>query len=205
MSYKYDVFLSYNCKFPQGNWVNDIFYPFFKPFLEDALNVREVRIFKDTVEITSGQAWEARIKDALIHSRIMVSIVSPAYFLSEWCKKEFAFMDFRQRACNFMTVKNPNGLIVPLKISDGDNFSDYVKAFQIEHFNDYFRIGPGFEKTIRHVDMQEKLLDWVNEVANAHRNAPEWNDEWLHPDWFSNAWQNLDELNSSIPKTPPTL
>lgn len=142
MSYQYDIFLSYNRKFPHGDWVNDIFLPFFKSYLEDALNLREVKIFIDIDEIKSGQAFDAKIKNALIHSKIMVSIFSPAYFLSEWCKKEFAIIDYRQRQCGYLTVENPNGLIVPIKIFDGEHFPEYVnEIFQITDFNKFSRIG----------------------------------------------------------------
>jgi hypothetical protein len=47
MEYEYDVFLSYNRKFPHGEWVDDIFFPLFKSYLDEALN-KDVKIFKDS-------------------------------------------------------------------------------------------------------------------------------------------------------------
>jgi hypothetical protein len=203
MAYKYDVFLSYNRKFPHGKWVNETFYQFFKSYLEDALNIRETRIFKDTDEIYSGQAWDLKIKNALIHSKIMVCVLSPAYFQSEWCKKEFAIMDYRQVQSGFLTIDNPNGLIVPIKIFDGEHFPPYANSLQIADFNKFSRLG--LEKTPLYTDFQEHLLAWMPNVTHAYNNAPEWNNDWKHPGWIEKSWNDLDKLNSSPSKKPPTL
>ena len=205
MAYKYDVFLSYNLKYPHGDWVNNIFLPFFKPLLEDALNIHSVSIFQDTSGILTGQDWENRILDALLHSRIMVSIFTPAYFNSEWCKKEFAIMDYRQRELGYMSLQNSNGIIVPLKISDGEHFPEIAKELQIADFNNYHRIGPGFPYTPLYIEMQGKLQSWINDVAYAHKNAPDWNAEWLDRKWVEQSFLNLDKLDSGQSLTPPTL
>ena len=95
MNYKYDVFLSYNRKFPHGQWVDEIFYPLFVPYLGDALN-KDVSVFKDTEDIEVGSSWPQRLRNALACSKCMVSILSPSYFRSEWCLQEFAVMHHRQ-------------------------------------------------------------------------------------------------------------
>jgi len=205
MAYKYDVFLSYNCKLPHGVWVTDAFLPLFKSYLEEALNVREVTIFKDNQEIYAGQDWDRKIKNALLHSRIMVSIFAPAYFNSEWCKKEFLIMDYRQRKCGYMSNQNPNGIIVPIKISDGDSFPEYAHSFQMSNFNLFSRVGLQAIKTQRFIDFQDSLLDWVESVAHAHRNAPAWDDNWKHPDWINDALLAGHKLESSPnTKTAPS-
>ncbi len=203
MAYKYDVFLSYNLKFPHGNWVNELFLPFFKPHLEDALNIKDVKIFKDTEEILNGQLWDKKIEDALIHSRIMVSICSPAYFNSEWCKREFAIMDYRQRRCGYMSKENQNGIILPIKVSDGEHFSEHVNTFQIESFNDFFRLE--IKGTKLYVDLQEKILRWMKSVVHAYNNAPAWDEDWKKPEWISEALLSVNSLVSSPSKIPPTL
>jgi TIR domain-containing protein len=206
MAYQYDVFLSYNRKYPHGKWVNETFYPFFKSYLEDALNIKEVKIFKDTDDIKSGQAWPAKIKNALIHSRILVCILSPAYFHSEWCKKEFAIIDYRQRQCGYMTTENPNGLIVPIKIFDGEHFPEYVNdELQIDDFNRFLRIGIELAATPLYIEFQDRLIAWVDSVAHAYNHAPPWNNNWVHPDWIEESWRNLDQLSSTSSKKPPKL
>jgi hypothetical protein len=206
MAYEYDVFLSYNRKYPHGKWVNENFYPLFKSYLEDALDIKEVKIFKDIEEIKSGQAWDSKIKSALLHSRIMVSIFSPAYFHSEWCKKEFAVIDYRQRRSGYQTVENPNGLIVPIKIFDGEHFPDYVnQTLQISDFNKYSRLGIDTSPTPLFVEFQDNLILWIKSVAHAYTNAPDWNEEWKNPDWINKSWENIDRLSGTSSKKPPIL
>lgn len=102
MAYKYDVFLSYKRKTFLGEWVHNEFCRFFQVYLEEALGY-DVDIFIDTEEIINGEAWKRKIESALIHSKVMVSICSSNYFNSEWCIKEFAFMDYRQIKHGYMT------------------------------------------------------------------------------------------------------
>ena len=81
MDYEYDIFLSYSRKHPHGQWVNDVLYPLLIPYVEDALN-RKIHVFKDDSEILSGADWERTILSSLLKSRIMVSVLSPSYFMT---------------------------------------------------------------------------------------------------------------------------
>ena len=205
MAYQYDVFLSYNTKYPHGAWVNEVFLPFFKPYLEDALNIKNVSIFQDVSEIKSGQDWEEKILSALLHSRIMVSVLSPAYFNSEWCKKEFAVMDYRQRQLGYMTLDKPSGIIVPVKISDGEYFPKAAKAIQIKDLNKYHRTGPGFPHTPLFVDLQGELQKWVDDVALAHRSAPEFDTCWTDNEWLEKSYSHAETLQYTRALNPPVL
>jgi hypothetical protein len=206
MAYNYDVFLSYNrSHFPHGNWVRNAFFPLFESYLSEALN-KDVEIFIDTEAISSGQAWEAKIRQALIHSRVMVSVFSTAYFRSEYCKKEFAAIDYRQRKCGYMTVDNPNGLIVPLKIFDGDLFPKYITAnTHIQDFNRFALDGIETSRPPIYFEFQEELKKWTEHVRIAHENSPEWNEDWKQPNWIDDSWTDLSKLNGITSKTAPTL
>ena len=153
MDYEYDVFLSYVTKYPHGEWVNDIFYELFESYLSDAINYN-VKIFRDISDIKGGMAWENKIKKALVCSKVMVSIFSPSYFQSEYCMREFSVINYRQRQLNYMTVQNPNGLIIALKISDGDNFPEEGRKIQTLNCNNYFRVGEGMKRTPIFVELQ---------------------------------------------------
>src|SRR5262245_31960098 len=94
MAYEYDIFLSYNRQHPHGTWVNEVLYPLLIPYVQDALN-RNIRVFKDDREILTGAEWERTIMKALLNSRVMVAVLSPTYFLSEWCRREFQTIHYR--------------------------------------------------------------------------------------------------------------
>ena len=51
--------------------------------------------FVDSSDILTGQEWETRLASELHSARVLVCFMSPTYFNSEWCTREFAV--FRQR------------------------------------------------------------------------------------------------------------
>ena len=51
-------------------------------FPNDPLNV-----FFDTNAIVTGDYWKEKILAGLEQSAVMVAVLSPAYFASEWCRR----------------------------------------------------------------------------------------------------------------------
>lgn len=202
MGYEYDIFLSYNRQHPHGTWVNEVLYPFLIPYVQDALN-RKINVFKDDREILTGVEWEKTIMRALMKSRIMVSVLSPTYFMSEWCRREFQTIHYRQTQLGYMSDTNPKGIIVPLKLNDGDFFPNCVSKIQSLDCRDYFKTGEGFMKTIQFVELQDKLQKWSEDVANAVRISPEWSASWTENEWIENS--KLIDLTTIESKLPPLL
>jgi len=204
MAYEYDIFLSYNRQFPYGEWVNEIFYPLFKPYIDEALN-KDVKIFKDSEEIKTGNDWTLKIRNALIKSRMMVSIFTPAYFRSEWCMREFSTIYYRQKSLGFLTLQNPTGLIVPVKIFDGQHFPEYACNLQMLNCIAYNRVGAGVKQTPLYIDLQGKLQDWVNDVADAFDKTPDFNSEWMNEDWVEKPFEKMNTVKLPTVINPPTL
>lgn len=48
-----------------------------------------LKIFFDLWKIRDGEDWERRIYRGLIKSKTMLAVLSPAYFASEWCRREY--------------------------------------------------------------------------------------------------------------------
>ncbi|MBI1929730.1 toll/interleukin-1 receptor domain-containing protein [Candidatus Poribacteria bacterium] len=178
MGYEFDVFLSYTHAFPFGEWVYQHFLPFFEPFLANALN-RTVTVFKDRENISSGDAWPLRLRNALAHSRCLVAIWSPSYFNSLWCKRELSVMLHRERQLGYRTPENPSGLIIPVTVSNGEHFPNYAKQIQYFDCRRFARVGEGFKKTERYVEFQDEMDRWVPEVAKVINQTPPWRQEWL--------------------------
>ena len=201
MGYKNDVFISYNHRYQ--SWLQDSFLKLFEQYLSETVNY-DVKIFVDYHKIQGGDDWNKRIKNELIHSRCLVSIYSPAYFRSEWCVKEFAIMDFRQKECGFRTLQNPNGLVIPINIFDGEHFPEYATEIQYEDFRDFN--WDNIKNTELYLPFQRKLAGWVKNVANAIQLAPIWNQNWILDEskWIEHPPQSypINEVNK-IPQ--PTL
>lgn len=203
MNYKYDIFLSYTRKHPHSQWVNDVFFPLFVPYVEDALNSK-IKVFKDDREIQAGSDWEHIILNSLLHSRVMVPILSPSYFMSEWCRREFQVFHYRQIKQGFMCEKNPYGLIVPVRINDGDFFPDCVKKIQSLDCRNHFRIGEGFKMTIRYIELQDKLISWANEVAQALINSKKTSFKLESINWLDESRREID-LTTNIQYNKPRI
>lgn len=184
MGYQYDVFISYRRKEIPKRWLEEMFLPLFRDYLEESLGGRKVKIFRDEDGIEGGANWSNKIKLALAKSRCMVPILIPSYFHSDWCTKEIAVLYHRQKSLGFNTLTNPNGLIIPLKIRDGIFFPENIKELQILDCNDFYRVGSGVEGTELYIKFQDKLLTWIENVAEAIRNAPEWDRDWLEDNWL---------------------
>ena len=50
---------------------------------------RELTCFFDTHEIRGFDDWQHRLTDGLSKSRLFLAFISPEYFASEWCRKEW--------------------------------------------------------------------------------------------------------------------
>lgn len=100
----------------------------------------------------------------------------------------------REQTCGFRTPVNPDGLIVPVTLHDGARFPDYARAIQYADWTKYARVGDGFKKTERYVELQDRITDWAEDVAKAVNAAPAWDDNWLTDAWLNLAvpnWNNL--------------
>jgi TIR domain len=179
MAYQYDVFLSYPHGFIE-QWVKQHFLELFRWHLSTALG-RKPEIFFDRQGIASGEAWPERLKHALAHSRCLVPLWAPAYFLSDWCKYECQMFLTREKELKYRTARTPGGIIHPVNVGDGEHFPDYAKAIQYRDMQGYVLLGEGFTKTEKYTEFQEQIRDWSGQVAKSiHEVKPQsWRKRWL--------------------------
>ena len=100
----YDVFLSYSHEDTAD-----------AEYIVECLRARDpgVRIFMDRLELNPGAAWQQTIFDALDDSRLILSVISPAYLKSKMCKEEFNIALQRQR-------NEDNRLLRPIYLAEVD-------------------------------------------------------------------------------------
>ena len=87
---QYHIFLSYphlDDRYQQ--WVTKLVRMMETVFR--SLTGQSLQIFIDMRSITTAQLWEERIRHALENSHIMVALLSPSYFTSEWCVREWDY------------------------------------------------------------------------------------------------------------------
>ena len=54
-----------------------------------ALGDRDVQIFQDRDDLNPGDVWEARLAKALDEAVYLIPVITPSFFASEFCRKEF--------------------------------------------------------------------------------------------------------------------
>ncbi len=91
----YDVYLSYARSDDEDGAVTQLAEAMSRIFAQQT--GKQLRIFFDKRQIQSSQIWKARIDAALRASTVLVSIASPAYFGSEWCRYEWDNFVSRER------------------------------------------------------------------------------------------------------------
>lgn len=186
MDYSFDVFVSYSHHEDHAWWVRNVFKRRFETYLANALG-RSPKVFYDRPGIESGDAWPERLKGALAQSRILVPVWSVEYFESDWCTAECAVIWHREHKLGYRTLENPQGLIHPIQLYDGDHYPNFASKIQYRSFKRFNRVGEGFLNSPRYSELQDELEEWVEQVAPSIRNAPEWRDEWLSKEWLDDA------------------
>lgn len=128
-----------------------------------------LRIFIDKQEIATAQVWEKRILSALRRSSVMVAIISPSYFTSEWCGREWDYFRSLERERSVrLGIATYATLIFPVALQDLDRVlrpSDAMRrrmqeaaARQYVDFKAVSPDDPQFE------DLVSKLVDDIIDV-----------------------------------------
>lgn len=181
MGYQFDAFISYPHNPIHEEWVRDIFLDIFRNPLENALGWSP-RLFYDREGIESGDEWPAQLKIALAKSKILVPIWSVQYFRSPWCRAECAVIRDRELKLGYRTLKNPRGLMHPIRLFDGKNYPVFANKVQFLDCKDFNHVGKAFKESLAYLKLQDKLEEWTEQVAESIQMSPEWMDEWQDED-----------------------
>lgn len=85
--YEYDIFLSYQGGGVVDEWVQ-AFSDDLGEVLEPHLSARP-RIFDASRDIRPGERWDTRIDSAMRQSKLLLALITPAYFASDFCLAEW--------------------------------------------------------------------------------------------------------------------
>ncbi|MGZ8907668.1 MAG: toll/interleukin-1 receptor domain-containing protein [Methylobacter sp.] len=139
MTYEYHVFISYAHGKLWTPWVRDCFAPRLNAYLENEvghLRNDTLPAFSDD-QIQTGARWENVLKRKVAHSTVMVCLFSAAYFQSEWCRREMALMLEREQYCGMEGHNDNYGLLIPVRLGDGDTFPDLAERVQYQDFEEF--------------------------------------------------------------------
>ncbi|MFF3457121.1 TIR domain-containing protein [Streptomyces sp. NPDC002730] len=153
-------------------WVWNHFYPNLKKCLEDQLG--DTRIFIDKqMNEKVGLPWPEMLADSLGKSRLLVPVLSPPYFQSEWCVAEWGTMEKREEQ-----VGAP-GLIYPVVFADGKRFPENVRNRQLyRRFKKYNNPYPSYKDTQSYDDFYREVGRLAQRISNRLNDVPPWCDDW---------------------------
>ncbi|MBK7439720.1 MAG: toll/interleukin-1 receptor domain-containing protein [Saprospiraceae bacterium] len=182
--YEYEVFLSYKRGKIREEWLHEIFKPLFEMQLEESLGHR-CNIFIDQKTIPPGVDWPDYLSEALSKSKCLVAILSPSYFGSQWCMKEFNAMHYRQTELRKKKIlAKEYSVIVPfVKQGPMDVFPDFVDRIQLLDYSMFNKIGEAFKKSELYLEMQGKIERDAQQTAQMIKNAPAWLPEFEKMGW----------------------
>jgi hypothetical protein len=87
---------------------------------------RDIRVFKDYRVLELGSGWHAEAEHALSTSKLLLAIVTPRYFLSQWTVAEWKTFEERERV---MMKRELVPLIFPVLVVDpGDQAPGWFRA-----------------------------------------------------------------------------
>jgi hypothetical protein len=128
MTYKFDIFVSYRRTETIGGWVKNHLVPRLQLRLNE-IAPRNVEVFCD-FKMADGVNFPAELRNQIKASGLLLSIWSADYFRSTWCMAEWESFRERQKQLGLFTDDHTQGLVYPIRYSDGNYFHPEAKIVQ---------------------------------------------------------------------------
>jgi len=216
--YQYDIFLSYKWRGSVQEWVNKIFFPI---LVNEIYNLnQDIKIFKDTEDINPGDTLTDSLRYGLITSKILVSIITPPYFVkSQWCTMEFSTLHHRERQLGYRTTQNRGGLIFPVIFVDINQTTqeishlahDFAEAYNLAKGftplyidrQQYLYSNGAFKESKEYNNLIQLIRDWLSKgvLLRLHDANVVWKSEFSTPEWIETPYEKF--INDYIKNNPP--
>lgn len=200
MSYRHHIFISHRrTNADLVRWTRDCFLRPLRAQL--GLEVPGLNIFFDE-QIEAGASWPDALAEAHARSRIIVPILHPDYFSSDWCKLELGLMLERERLLGWRTRDEPRHLIYPITIADGARFPPTVREIQSPDMYEHaiLDMQPG---TPDQTEFTKAIRGWAKQLVEVLLSPPEYQEEWrnIAHDSFKETFQ----IKAGVQTEPPVL
>jgi hypothetical protein len=174
LPYRYDIFLSYRRANAWPRFVDKIFVPMLRHWLQAEMG-QPPKIFYDAEAIETGQSWPHQLATCIGSSKIMVCLWSNEYFSSPWCKAELGHMMARREFTR--QSSGPLPLILAVVIHDGENISPSLDDIQRLLIQDY--ANPWLANgSPRSEELSDLIRGFSVHVAHALAQAPKCDPRW---------------------------
>lgn len=161
MTYEFDIFVSYRRTDTIGLWVKNHLVPRLELRLNEVAP-NPIRVFCD-YKMADGVNFPAELKQRIKSSSLLLSIWSADYFRSKWCMAEWESFRERQKQLNLFTDDHTQGLVYPIRYSDGNYFHPEAQLVQcrkdfskLNYPDEVFRSSP---KYLEFDDLVRQMAD----------------------------------------------
>ena len=190
--YEYDIFISYRRMGDEWNrWTKEIFVKTLRTLLWPALG--KVSIFLDD-QMETGTRWPDHLARALAHSRVLIPLLCPEYFNSDWCRLELALMHHR-------AMGNPARMILPFIIDDGECFPEEIQKIQSVPIHDFARPYMRHDSPMREQFAEFLQVSCCPDIKTAIQAVPPFNPAWeeIAHEKFGESFRITMQAQTTIP------
>lgn len=199
MDYEHHIFISYAHGDIWTQWVRDTFVKRLKAYLQN--EVGRLEVFVDD-QIQTGARWDDVLKRKVACSKIMLCLISADYFQRDWCRREMALMLEREKQVGLVGQNENYGLLIPVRLGDGDMFPDLIGRVQFHDFEEF--ADPDLPSgTERASQFNQNLKKLAKTVAKTLPKVPAYCDAWQQftgDDFFTQL-----EAKPLTAQSPPRL
>lgn len=187
--YEYDVYISYADSKLNQQWMETIFMPFLKEYLNEEMPY-EPKIFYDKSSGSLSYLELNQVKPILSRSKILIPVLSPPYFRSQQrCLGEFLF--FKQKS-----ILTGADLIYPVLYRNIEPLPEVASSLAYQDFTRFNVVGDAFFKTSLFLDFQKQFAQFAKVIAKSIMKAPPFDISW------SNIKDDQPVIENSISKMP---
>jgi TIR domain len=175
MSYDHDIFVSYRRSPTIGPWVQNHLAPRLEARLNE-ISPNPVNVFCD-FKMSEGVNWPAELQRSVKRSRLLLTIWSADYFRSTWCMAEWQSFRRRETLLGLFTAEHPQGLVYPVRYSDGDHFHSDAKLTQWrKDFSELSYPDDVFRLSVKYLEFDNLVRQMAQELSLRLNSVPAWSD-----------------------------
>ena len=180
---KHDLFISYAHSDNQDGLVDKMLKKIKEIYR--ALTGEQLRIFVDHTDIMTADLWRKRISVELRQSRLLLAVLSPSYFKSEWCRLEWFMAEDKEDKINILQGSSLiSGAIIPVliyplkraRLSEEEKL--LVSSARGRQWQDFTETKPGTAKSLQLVErLVEDIIDNLDGLRSTIKETKKDNSE----------------------------
>lgn len=174
--YQFDLFISYSRVGSVRKWLVNHFQAKLMDCLADQV-APSPRIYVDH-EMPRAVHWPSNLQRALQHSKIMIQLLTPHYYTSDWCLAELQSMRAREQLLGLAGAETPQGLIYPILYSDCADLPLSERQRSWVDFKDYAYPDPVYQQSVDFIGFHKRMRELATDLVDLVRQVPEWQPDW---------------------------